>query len=82
MGEPDSPRVVMESRRCGMACALLAVGWLDVVVDGLEKRSEKGRPAREPRRGRVSDEGTEMGEVERSSDMVEWFAYTTDEEWV
>lgn len=29
-----------------------------------------GRPAKEPRRGRFSDEGTEMGEVERSSDMM------------
>jgi hypothetical protein len=36
----------------------------------LEKRSVNGRPAKEPRRGRFSDAGTEMGEVERSSDMM------------
>lgn len=62
MGEPDSPRVVMDNRRW-LAWGL--VGW---VVEGLlclVKRS-----AIDPRRGRLSDSGTVIGEVERSLDMA------------
>lgn len=67
VGEPDRPRVVMDSRRCWL-------GWVLLPVFGglcLEKRSLKGRlEAKELRRGRFSEAGTEMGEVERSSDMM------------
>lgn len=70
MGEPDRPRVVMDSRRCWLAWVLLPVCWPEGLLLCLEKRSVNGRPAKEPRRGRFSDAGTEMGEVERSLDMM------------
>jgi hypothetical protein len=65
VGDPESPSVLMDSRR--WLAWLLWLAWL-VLLD-LEKIS-----AIEPRRWRFSELGTEMGEV-RSFDMVdgEWW---------
>ena len=69
VGEPDRPRVVMDSRRCWLGWVLLPLPVCWVLC--LEKRSLNGRlEANERRRGRFSEAGTEMGEVERSSDMM------------
>jgi hypothetical protein len=62
VGDPESPNVLMDSRRWLLAW-LLRLAWL-VLLD-LEKIS-----AMEPRRWRFSELGTEMGEV-RSFDMVD-----------
>lgn len=60
MGEPARPRVVMESLRCWGAVEALAA----LAAGGLPNEKE----ARDARRW--WEEGTEMGEVARSLDMV------------
>lgn len=69
VGEPDRPRVVMDSRRCWLYWGLLPLPVCWVLC--LEKRSLNGRlEANERRRVRFSEAGTEIGEVARSSDMM------------
>lgn len=72
VGEPDRPRVEIDSRRWWLVWALDPVAWGPLAGGGLfcfAKRSVKVAP-KEPRRWRDWELGTEMGEVERSSDMV------------
>ena len=70
VGEPDSPRVVIESRRCWLAWECM--GWV-VGTCCFEKRSVKGRvEAREARLERELESGTVIGEDARSLDMTSW----------